>query len=79
MAARLLLEKGADLNVKTYDGRTALHLAAEKGHETVVQLLLEKGGAVNAKTYDGQTALHLAAEKGHETVVQLLTPLTSTS
>ena len=79
MVALLLLEKGVDLNAKTHDSQTALHLAAEKGHEMVAQLLLEKGATVNAKTQRGQTALHLAAEKVHEMMVWLLTPLTLNS
>jgi ankyrin repeat protein len=73
MVARLLLEKGADVNAKTHDGHTALQLAAAKGHETVARLLLEKGADVNAETHDGDTALRLAARKGHKTVARLLT------
>jgi len=42
---KLLLEKGADVNVKTNDGKwTALGLAKLKGHTDIVQLL-EKAGA----------------------------------
>jgi len=36
---RLLLENHADVNVTNYKGRTALDLAAENGHEAVVQLV----------------------------------------
>ena len=40
---RLLLEAKANVDAKANDGRTALHWAAENGHEAVVKLLLEKG------------------------------------
>ncbi|MCJ1261200.1 Ankyrin-2 [Lobaria immixta] len=63
-----LLKNCADLDVKF----TALHLAAENGHETVVRLLLEKGVDFEAKNSFGLTALHLAAEGGHEAVTRLL-------
>jgi ankyrin repeat protein len=39
----LLLEKGADVEYKSSNGRTPLCWAAEKGQEAVVKLLLEKG------------------------------------
>ena len=70
---KLLLEKGADVESKIYDGQTPLSWAAEKGHEAVVKLLLEKGADVESKDrHDGQTPLSWAAEKGHEAVVKLL-------
>lgn len=40
---RLLLEKGADANIKADSGRTILYQAAENRHEAIAQLLLEKG------------------------------------
>jgi ankyrin repeat protein len=52
---------------------TALHRAAEFGHDTVVRLMLEEGADVEAKNGNGETALHVAARRGHEAVVQLLT------
>ena len=55
--------------------KTALYLAAESGHETVVQLLLKHMVNVDTKDNkknDERTALHRAAENGHEAVVQLL-------
>ena len=65
--------------------RTALHCAAEAGHEEVVQLLLEgfyaSGEAVDgaqgvelvqSEDTDGHTALDLAAANGHAAVVAML-------
>jgi ankyrin repeat protein len=40
---KLLLEKGAELETESNNGRTPLLWAAERGHEAVVKLLLEKG------------------------------------
>lgn len=48
-----------------------LHLAAQNGHESLVELFLEKVD-VNARGNRGQTALFEAADHGHEAVVQLL-------
>jgi ankyrin repeat protein len=44
---KLLLERGADPNVKDDDGKTPLHYAAWKGHHKVVELLLEHGANPN--------------------------------
>lgn len=40
---RLLIAKGADLNVQDRDRWTALHWAAHKGHADVVELLIANG------------------------------------
>jgi ankyrin repeat protein len=44
-----LLENKADVDAGDKYGRTALHLAAMKRHEAVVQLLLEHNVDVDAK------------------------------
>jgi len=58
--ARILLEKGADVNVKGHVGKTPLMIAAEKANTDGVALLLEKGADVNIKADNGDTALKLA-------------------
>ncbi|KAI6780066.1 Ankyrin repeat domain-containing protein 50 [Emericellopsis cladophorae] len=65
--AKLLLEKGADVN------GNALRAALYGGHAEIVKLLLEKGADVCLKddTF-AQTSLSWAAENGHEAVVKLL-------
>lgn len=46
-AARLLIESGADVNVRTEDGSTPLGQAAFTGREEIVALLIENGAELN--------------------------------
>jgi len=48
-AVRLCLELGIDVNTADGDGRTALHGAAHKGRNDVVQLLVDHGARLDAK------------------------------
>ena len=69
----LLLESGASANALSRENwSTALHLAAEKGHEAIARLLLDRGADFEAQQRHGATALHLAAKDGHEAVARLL-------
>lgn len=72
--ARLLLEKGLDVDLRTtFQGKTALHFAALKGHESIIRLLLDKGAKADMQDISyGISPLHIAALEGHEAVVRLL-------
>ena len=58
---RLLLNYGADANVKNKDGTSPLHRACEHGHLDIMKLLLDSGAHVNAVDTEGNTPLHLVA------------------
>ncbi|XP_017487878.1 PREDICTED: alpha-latrotoxin-Lh1a-like, partial [Rhagoletis zephyria] len=67
-----------DVTLKNYHGLSALHLAAVRGYEAIVELFLstEFGAAQNAiinqPSDSGWTALHLAVANGRTTVVERL-------
>ena len=68
-----LLKNGYNPDLQDSYGRTALLLAAERGHDAVVKLLLKTGKVdVESKDEYGRTPLSWAAEEGHEAVVKLL-------
>jgi ankyrin repeat protein len=46
---KLLLEKGANANLKEHNGATALMMASHKGHDTVVKILLKKAQVLTTK------------------------------
>jgi uncharacterized protein len=82
---RMLLEHGADPNIATEEGTTALMAAAgvnwvvaqtytesKEAQMEAVQLCLEKGGDVNAKNSMGLTAIHGAANRGADDIIQFL-------
>ena len=50
-------------------GRTALHIAAYYGHQSLVKLFLDTNINLNEQDDEGRTALMLAAERGHSAVV----------
>ncbi|KAJ9609728.1 hypothetical protein H2200_006056 [Cladophialophora chaetospira] len=63
---QLLLDAGAD--IETYvaaQGATALHYAAQAGHEEIVKTLVANGADVNAWTFAGWTALELGTREGN--------------
>jgi ankyrin repeat protein len=53
----LLLEHGADVNVRSKDGGTALHAAAFLGRAETVKLLLDKGADSSLRSNIGGTAI----------------------
>jgi ankyrin repeat protein len=82
---RLLLEKGADPNIATFAGTTALMAAAGVNWMTgqtfteskealmeAVQLCLDKGADVNAKNSMGVTAVIGAANRGSDEILEFL-------
>lgn len=73
--AKILMDHHPQITtVRTEDCRTALHLAAARGHVAMVRLLLERFSAEDLQATDmgRETALHMAAQSGSEGAVQLL-------
>jgi ATP-dependent Clp protease ATP-binding subunit ClpA len=70
-ALRLLVDRGAVVNVKDVNGWSPLHVAAAAGHELCVRGLLANG-AVNTRSSVGDTALHFAAAAGSAECVREL-------
>ena len=60
-AVQLLLEKGADANVRSKLGETPLGNAAGAGNAETVKLLLDRGADVNSRNSRGYSPLMLAA------------------
>ena len=69
---KLLLENGADINVKAEkSGRTILHEIAWSGNLDLVKFLFMCGRTldINAKSYDDSTAFDLARSRGNWSIV----------
>jgi ankyrin repeat protein len=71
ITVRLLLERGAAPDLVEDRGRSALMIAAERGHAEVVEALLEAGSDDKRRDARGKTAADLAA---NDAVRRLLVP-----
>lgn len=73
---RLLLERGADPNIRDAEGRTALHLIGARGAGAeTVRALVAAGADPNALDLAGRTPLDLAASAKHESAARVLLEL----
>jgi ankyrin repeat protein len=63
-AVKMLIDLGLDVNLQADTGRTALHGAAHKGRNDVVQILVDHGAKLNVRDYGntdnrgGKLAIH---------------------
>ncbi|PIG82070.1 hypothetical protein AARAC_000247 [Aspergillus arachidicola] len=78
---KLLLKRGAAVDIDESSGQSALSRAAQRGHLETCKILLDEGANIdtrddgtNAQAQDksDRTALFMAAERGHKAVVKLL-------
>ena len=73
---RFMLDKGADLGVKTKGaGETALHIAAKQRNHKLIKALLEKGMAPNQQDRNGYTPLLTLCEmrtRGQDFVLAIM-------
>ena len=65
-----LLEKNADINVRSRIGSTPLHWAARGGHTAAARLLLDHGADLDATNYEGKSALEWAPQQQKTKVLQ---------
>ena len=69
---KILLEQGADVDLQSNDGNTALIYASRDGNLETVKFLLEQGADINLQSNDGWTALIMALRFGNLGIMKFL-------
>ncbi len=57
---KILLENGADVNIKSFSGDTPLLISIQTANITMVQLLIDNGADISIENNDGLNALNLS-------------------
>ena len=70
--ANYLIMNRADIDCKTGDGVTPLHVATKAGHLEIVKQLIMKRAYIECKTNDGFTPLHIASKENHLEILEYL-------
>ena len=69
---KVLIDSGADVNMKNNDGWTPLYCAVVEGFTDIVKLLVDAGAEINTKISSGRTPLEYALWKGQEDIIEIL-------
>jgi quinoprotein dehydrogenase-associated probable ABC transporter substrate-binding protein len=70
--ARELIKKGADVNIQSKSGVTALMIAAARNVAPMIGLLIQAGAKPDLKSVQGQTAADIAEQNGAEAAAKAL-------
>jgi ankyrin repeat protein len=71
-SAKLLLERGADPNIRQNGDFVALHEAASIGRTDIMELLVDHGAELSPRSAKGETPLAVATRKGKADAVTWL-------
>jgi len=69
---KMLLENGADVNMKSSLGTPLMNAVTNIWNNEIVELLLQAGANVNEADKDGRTAIFYAAASGNDDIVTAL-------
>ena len=65
-------EFGGNLDCRSKNLRTPLHVACIRGNFVVIKALIQKEVNINAQDFDGYTPCHFCSEYGHIDCLRLL-------
>ena len=69
---RILIDAGANVDIKDDNGNTALMISSSKGNENITRILIDAGADMNIKNNERNNALILATNNGHENISRIL-------
>ena len=67
--AEILIQNGANINQKSLNGLTPLHITVITANANMVNLLLSKGADPGIKNDEGKSALDMAISKGNKEIL----------
>uniref|UniRef100_A0A1B0DGC2 Uncharacterized protein n=1 Tax=Phlebotomus papatasi TaxID=29031 RepID=A0A1B0DGC2_PHLPP len=69
---KILVDNGADISDKNWNGHSSLQYACSKGFKDIVEYLLDKGADVNVRDDRNDTCLHRLASTGRTDIMEML-------
>ncbi|PYS36357.1 MAG: hypothetical protein DMG14_24700 [Acidobacteria bacterium] len=68
---KMIADAGADINAVNDQQNTALHLAAQRGSDKIVQYLINRGAKLDLKNKQGKTPAEVAPKRTAELIAKL--------
>ena len=68
----MLINHKANINLRGRNGRTALHCAAQVGHQNICKILMQARADPAIKDTAAKSAIQMAMHKGHTVLADLI-------